>query len=142
AKRLAATIAASARTFRDLSCICLSPFHLVSGPSQSLPGIGKNGFEEVEARLQTRVPAPEAHEKVRRDDPDEREDDERRRRRAEEERQGQHEPEREREDEVRSGDDRQHDLVHGVEERVWRETEQRTSQLPARTCRESSAGAP
>src|SRR5206468_9447240 len=56
------------------------------------------------------MPASEAQEEVRRNEPDKGEDHERRRRGAEEERQGQHEPEREREHEVRTRDDHQHDV--------------------------------
>ena len=60
-------------------------------------------------------------------------------RRAEEKRYGQHETERERDDDVRAGDDRPHDVVHGIDDRLSRETEQRAPKLTARTRRESFA---
>src|SRR5215471_11400168 len=85
--------------------------------------------------------AAEAHEETRRDEPDERKGHERRGRRAEEKRNGEHEAQCEREDEVRPGDDDPHERMDRGEERLPRKAEQRPSQLPLGMRRERTSGA-
>ena len=88
--------------------------------------------------LETRVPAPETREQVRRNEPNDGDREERRRRDAvQQDRQAEDERDHEAEHDVRAADDNEHHVAHGAMRRVHqrgaREAEERATHLGART---------